>query len=234
MGQKKLRRFSEIRTFPNFFEYPEGMAGKWCEYFNNDHPIILELACGKGEYATGMGRIFPRKNFIGIDLKSNRMWVGAKKALKENLSNVVFLRSQIEKLTDYFLPGEVAEIWLTFPDPQLRQSKAKKRLTHPRFLRLYKNVLEENGSIHVKTDSPDLYAFTKSVIELYNLPLIEDLSNVHEQGKSEQVLMIQTHYEQLDIARSERVHYLRFSLTNSLDENKDKELKQLVREEATV
>jgi len=137
MGQKKLIRFAEIRTFPNFLEYPANMQGKWCEFFNNRNPIVLELACGKGEYATGMGMLFPGKNFIGIDLKSNRMWVGARKALGVPLANVAFLRSQIDKLTNYFAAGEVAEIWLTFPDPQLRGSKAKKRLTHPRFLRLY-------------------------------------------------------------------------------------------------
>ena len=232
MGQKKLKRFAEIRTFSNFFEYPAGMAGKWKEFFNNTHPIILELACGKGEYAVEMGRMFPHKNFIGIDLKSNRMWVGAKRALSENLSNIAFLRSHIDKLTNYFIPGEVSEIWLTFPDPQLRSSKAKKRLTHPRFLRLYKSVMEENGGIHLKTDSPDLYMFTKTVIELYELTITADSDNVYAQPQVDEILSIKTHYEQLDIAGSNRVHYLRFLLTSSIDKNKDIELNQLVREEA--
>lgn len=231
MGQKKLKRFAEIRTFPNFFEYPANMLGKWCEFFNNTHPIVLELACGKGEYAVGMGTLFPEKNFIGIDLKSNRMWVGARKALQHQLPNVAFLRSQIDKLTNYFAPGEVAEIWLTFPDPQLRMSKAKKRLTHPRFLRLYQQVMPTNGTIHLKTDSPDLYNFTKKVIELYALPLINDIDDLYANPPTDPVLNIKTHYESLDIAGKAQVHYLSFQLDRRLPEEKENELKELIREE---
>ena len=231
MGQKKLKRFAEIKTFPNFLEYPEGMAGNWHNFFHNPHPIVLELACGKGEYAIGMGRLFPDKNFIGIDLKSNRMWVGARQALQEKLSNVAFLRSQIDKLNNYFAAGEVAEIWLTFPDPQLRISKAKKRLTHPRFLRLYKQVMQAGGYIHLKTDSPDLYAFTKKVINLYKLTVLEDLDNVYAQMEINELMKIKTHYEALDIAGTAKVHYLRFTLDEALTEEKDIQLKDLVREE---
>ena len=135
----------------------------------------LNLACGKGEYAVGLARIHPEKNFIGIDIKGNRIWKGAKTALDEGLKNVAFLRTQIDKLADYFAPNEVSEIWITFPDPQLRFSKMKKRLTHPKFLRLYQSILKSNALIHLKTDSPDLYNFTKTIINLYELELIEDI-----------------------------------------------------------
>src|SRR5690349_14944508 len=153
MGQKKLIRFEELKTLPNVLQYPEGMPGKWHSFFNNQNPITLELACGKGEYAVGLGRLFPEKNFIGIDIKGNRIWKGAKTALTEGLNNVAFLRTQIDQITDYFGKDEVCEIWITFPDPQLRLSKIKKRLTHPRFLRSYQQFLEAKGSIHLKTDS---------------------------------------------------------------------------------
>ena len=169
MGQKKLQRFAEIRTFKNVLEYPLHMQGKWSSYFGNNNPITLELACGKGEYAVGLGRMYRDRNFIGIDLKGNRIWVGAKKALDEGLTNVAFIRSQIDKIDQYFVPGEVAEIWITFPDPQLRTSRAKKRLTHPHFLRIYQKFLQHRWLIHLKTDSPDLYEFTKMVINHYGL-----------------------------------------------------------------
>src|SRR5262245_11483912 len=133
MGQKKLIRFAELNTFPNTLQFPKDMGGKWHAFFKNDHSITLELACGKGEYAVGLGQLYPRRNFIGIDLKGNRIWVGAKKALQLGLDNVAFLRTQIDQVAEYFAKNEVAEIWITFPDPQLRLSKAKKRLTHPKF-----------------------------------------------------------------------------------------------------
>src|SRR6478609_3010515 len=145
MGQKKLQRFAEIKAFKNVLEYPSGMKGEWKNFFHNANPITLELACGKGEYAVGLARLHKSRNFIGLDVKGNRMWVGAKTALDEGLNNVAFLRTQIEKITDYFGQEEVSEIWITFPDPQLRISKAKKRLTHPRFLRLYKLIMGSTG-----------------------------------------------------------------------------------------
>lgn len=231
MGQKKLKRFAEIETFPNVLQYPSGMPGKWSEFFKNDHPLTLELACGKGEYALGLGRLYPDRNFIGIDLKGNRIWAGAKKALNKGLSNVAFLRTQIDKLTNYFAPGEVEEIWLTFPDPQLRVSRAKKRLTHPKFLRLYSQVLQPGGKIHLKTDSPDLYAFTKLVIEQYDLVLHEDIGDVYASGDIREDLRIKTYYEGLDIAQSNRVHYLCFSLPQHIHaEEKDIELKLLLKQ----
>src|SRR5437868_13383147 len=141
MAQKKLIRFEELKTFGNVLEFTKGMPGKWRDYFQNDNPLVLELACGKGEYAVGLGQLHGDKNFIGVDMKGNRIWVGAKKALQSGLKNVAFLRIQIDQITEYFSKDEVSEIWVTFPDPQLRQSKAKKRLTHPKFLRLYRQFL---------------------------------------------------------------------------------------------
>jgi tRNA (guanine-N7-)-methyltransferase len=229
MGHKKLQRFSEMETFPNVLQYPENMKGNWCGFFNNEHPITLELACGKGEYAVGLGRMHPDQNFIGIDVKGNRIWVGAKTALRETLQNVAFLRTQIDRIAEYFSKDEVRNIWITFPDPQLRSSKLKKRLTHPKFLRLYRQFLKPDGFIHLKTDSPVLYHFTKKVIQLYDLPLHADTADLYAQASLTPDLMIQTHYEGLDIAGSNKIHYLKFSIGNSgLDLSKDLLLKEWV------
>ncbi|MCW3080019.1 tRNA (guanosine(46)-N7)-methyltransferase TrmB [Segetibacter sp.] len=228
MGQKKLQRFSEIKSFSNVLEYPTGMKGQWKNFFNNTNPIVLELACGKGEYAVGLGRLHPEKNFIGLDIKGNRMWVGAKTALNEGLNNIAFIRTQIEKITDYFAEREVSEIWITFPDPQLRISKAKKRLTHPRFLRLYQSIMANNGVINLKTDSPDLYNFTKQVVNISGLTLLEDIVDVYAEAEVRGDLKIQTHYEKLDIAKSNRIHYLKFLMDKNLPTALDEQLKQLL------
>lgn len=230
MGQNKLERFAAIRSFSNVFEYPPNMKGRWKEHFGNANPITLELACGKGEYAVGMARMERNKNFIGIDVKGNRIWVGAKTALQDQLHHVAFIRSNIDHLTNYFQPNEVADIWITFPDPQLRFSKAKKRLTHPVFLRRYQQVLSPNGHIHLKTDSPPLFRFTLAVIEHFDLELVECIDDVFGQEQVSEVLKIKTHYEQLDIAGAKRVHYLKFKLQAPLPIEKDKSLKEIIRQ----
>lgn len=230
MGQKKLIRFEAIKHFSNVLEYPQDMQGKWKDFFKNDGQLTLELACGKGEYAVGLGRMFPERNFIGIDLKGNRIWRGAKTALDEGLGNVAFVRSHIDKITDYFQNGEVSEIWITFPDPQLRGSRAKKRLTHPRFLRLYQRILQPGGLVHLKTDSPDLYQFTLAVINLFELELLEKSDNVYAQASIKPELLIKTHYEGLDIAGSNRIHYLCFRINRELPLAKDEVLKKLLSE----
>lgn len=230
MGQKKLIRFEAIKGFENVLEYPQNMQGQWKDFFKNEYPITLELACGKGEYAVGLGRIYPDRNFIGIDIKGNRIWRGAKTALDESLNNIAFIRSHIDKITDYFQNEEIAEIWITFPDPQLRVSRAKKRLTHPKFLRLYQQVLSKNGLIHLKTDSPDLYQFTLLVIQLYGLELVEYSDNIYAQPGIKPELLIKTHYEGLDIAQSNRIHYICFRLNKSLPVAIDETLKQSLRE----
>jgi tRNA (guanine-N7-)-methyltransferase len=231
MGQKKLQRFAEIKTFPNVLEKPKGMKGKWKEFFRNDNPIVLELACGKGEYAVGLGRLHGDRNFIGVDIKGNRMWVGAKTALNEGLENVAFLRTQIEMITEHFATGEVSEIWITFPDPQLKTGRAKKRLTHPRFLRLYQNIMGERGVVNLKTDSPDLYNFTKQVIDLFGLQMLQAIDDVYAHQEITDDLQIQTHYEKLDIAQSNRIHYLKFTVDKPLPIELDEQLKQLLSEE---
>ena len=231
MAQKKLQRFADIKEFTNVLEYPQDMQGKWHQFFQNDNPVVLELACGKGEYTVGLARLYPDLNTIGIDIKGNRIWRGAKTALDENLQNAAFLRTRIEQLGDYFSPGEVSEIWITFPDPQLRMSKQKKRLTHPRFLRIYQRILKEAGAVHLKTDSPQLYDFTKQVIELYNLRLMVDNDNVYAGQNLSPELCIQTHYEQMDIAKSNTIYYLKFAVNQPLDFEKDEQLKLLEREE---
>lgn len=212
MGQKKLVRFAELETFPNVLQYPPHIKGNWSTHFTNDQPITLELACGKGEYTTGLAQLYPDRNFIGVDQKGNRIWVGAKKALAHSLPNVAFLRIQIDRITEFFARGEVSEIWITFPDPQLRISKTKKRLTHPKFLRLYKQVLQPGGLIHLKTDSPHLFRFTKEVIRQYGLILHAETDDLYRLPSIPPELAIKTHYEGLDIAKSNRVHYLSFSL----------------------
>lgn len=230
MAQKKLLRFAQIKTFPNVLEYPTGMKSQWHEYFNNKNPIVLELACGRGEYTIGLASLYPDQNFIGVDIKGNRMYIGAKKALDNSLNNAAFLRTQVEKITDYFTSGEVTDIWITFPDPPPRGSKAKKRLTHPRFLRLYREILKPGGAIHLKTDSPELYQFTKSVIELYKLNIVEETDDAYSQPKVTDVLKIRTHYEGLDIAQSKKIHYLKFTLPNELP-NLDEQLKEFINNE---
>jgi tRNA (guanine-N7-)-methyltransferase len=230
MGQKKLLRFAAIKTFSNVLEYPERMQNHWKLFFKNDNPITLELACGRGEYTVGLAQLFPQKNFIGVDVKGNRMYIGAKKCLEQNLTNAAFLRTQIEMLPNYFAANEVSEIWLTFPDPQLRTSRAKKRLTHPRFLRLYQQILQAGGTIHLKTDSPQLFSFTKKVIELYGLTLVEENDNIYSNKNIAAALQIKTFYETLDIAQSNRVHYLAFTLPAAI-KDMDAELQEILKKD---
>ncbi len=233
MGQKKLLRFEELKSFPNVLQYPLHIKNKWNDFFCNQNPVTLELACGKGEYTVGLARLHSERNYIGVDIKGNRIWKGAKTALEEELGNVAFLRTQIDKLTDYFAPNEVSEIWITFPDPQLRFSKMKKRLTHPKFLRLYQSILNPNGVVHLKTDSPDLYTFTKTIIDLYELELVEDIGDLYSRDVLSEELKIKTHYEKLDIAQSNKVHYLAFRINNNLAKERDEQLKEIFRAEKT-
>jgi tRNA (guanine-N7-)-methyltransferase len=230
MAQKKLIRFAAINSFENVLQYPENMPGQWKYFFKNENPITLELACGKGEYTVSLAKLHPDKNYVGVDIKGNRLWVGAKKCIDEKITNAAFLRIQIEKINTYFKLGEVDELWITFPDPQLRGSKAKKRLTHPRFLRLYKEILQPNGRIHLKTDSPDLYYFTRRVIKYYGLSIISDIQDLYKSETTQPELNIKTYYESLDIAKSKTVFYLCFTLPKILPED-DETFNQLLKNE---
>ncbi|WP_298296725.1 tRNA (guanosine(46)-N7)-methyltransferase TrmB [Hydrotalea sp.] len=233
MAHKKLIRFKAIKSFPNVFELPENMQDQWAGFFKNNHPLVLELACGKGEYTIGLAKLYPQKNYIGVDVKGNRIWRGALTALEENLTNVAFLRTPIEMIHQYFIPHTVEAIWITFPDPQLRLSKAKKRLTHPRFLRLYQQILQPNGIVFLKTDSPDLYRFTKTVINLFQLELLQDFDNMYAAEGLLPEHTIKTHYELLDIAQSNRIHFLAFRVNQTLQSQKDEILKKIIVEHAT-
>ena len=254
MGQKKLIKFAAIKTYVNVLEYPQGMPGKWNAFFDKLNkgaypisldglavgsnniplkPLLLELACGRGEYALGLARLFPEQNFLGLDIKGNRIWKGASIANKDSIKNVAFVRTQIEQSIHYFAKQEVSEIWITFPDPQLRLSKAKKRLTHPQFLRLYQQFLQPGGIVHLKTDSPNLYLFTKTVIELYGLTKIiatDDLygSAFMQSDQWDERCAIKTYYEGLNIASSNRIHYIQFKIDQVLPQDKDEILKEMI------
>lgn len=212
MGQKKLVRFQAIDTYPNVLQYPEGMKGKWHEFFKNDNPITLELACGKGEYSVGLGRANRDKNFLGVDIKGNRIYIGAKKSLDEGLDNVGFLRTHILQIQDYFEPGEVEAIWIIFPDPFLRESKESNRLTHPRFLYRYQKILKPGGIINLKTDSQELYEYTLESIKESNCTIVDNITDIYGKGKATGPLAIQTFYEGMHLAEGRKINYLSFRL----------------------
>ena len=189
------------------------LKGKWnSDYFKNNNPIVLELGCGKGEYSNGLAEKYPDKNFIGIDIKGARIWRGSKNAQEKNLNNVCFLRTQIEYIEGCFSKDEVSEIWITFPDPQ--PNKEKKRLTHLVFLNRYKNVLKNNGIVHLKTDSVELYDFTLDVIKENKITLLDSTNDLYgnSQPEREEVKSIKTHYEKLFTAKGKKITYLKFQL----------------------
>ena len=218
MGKNKLSKFADMATYPNVFQYTFGtlqnegfpLKGKWrADYFKNDNPIVLELGCGKGEYTVGLAQLFPEKNVIGIDIKGARMWSGAKQALTENLANAAFLRTHIELIHHFFDENEVSEIWITFPDPQM--SKTNKRLTSTRFLKMYSQILSDNGIVHLKTDSHFLYTYTKVVVEENNLTVFVDTDNLYQSGMDDKIINIRTFYEQQWLARGLNIKYIQFT-----------------------
>jgi tRNA (guanine-N7-)-methyltransferase len=214
VGKDKIRRFAEIETFSNVLQLDAGKlhTGKWAEsFFKNGNPVVLELACGKGEYTVNLARMFPDKNFIGIDYKGNRIWRGAKTALEEGVNNVAFLRIQIENLVDFFAPGEVDEIWITFPDPQPQLSREKKRLTSKRFLDMYQIVLRPGGYINLKTDNDDLHAYTADKIAELDLKLFIKTENLYHSEFADDVLSIKTYYEKKYLQYNKNINYLKFS-----------------------
>ncbi|MRX47781.1 tRNA (guanosine(46)-N7)-methyltransferase TrmB [Pedobacter puniceum] len=216
MAKRKLQRFAEIGTFKNVVQLENGkpFKGNWKkEFFKNNNPLILELACGKGEYSVNLGRKYPDKNFLGIDYKGNRIWVGAKMALDENLDNVGFLRIQIQNLLDYFEAGEVDEIWLTFPDPQAQSPLERKRLTNPTFLEKYKTVTKANGAMHLKTDNDGFYDYTLEKITELNFPIEEQTTDVYKTHPTDEILSIKTHYERLYLQKGKNINYVRFKFS---------------------
>lgn len=211
MGKDKLRKFAEVATFKNVVQLDAGKEykGKWsAKFFGNDKPLILELACGKGEYTVNLAKLFPETNFIGIDYKGNRIWRGAKTALEEGIDNVGFLRIQIETILDFFEVDEVSEIWITFPDPQPQDSREKKRLTNPVFLERYKIILKEGGLMHLKTDSDFFYGYTREQIALQNLPVIKETTDLYKSDMVDEVLSIKTYYERKYLAVDKSINYV--------------------------
>lgn len=232
MSKGKLKKFAEMETFKNVFQYPYGvisevpfeMRGHWREqYFHNDNPIVLELGCGKGEYTVGLARVYPNINFIGVDIKGARIYTGAKQALEEGLDNVAFLRTSIEIIDRFFSEDEVQEIWLTFSDPQMK--KVHKRLTSTFFMNRYRRFLIDGGIVHLKTDSNFLFTYTTYMVNVNQLPVLfrtEDLyGNELSEGrvaenqmdeKTREILGIHTYYENQWIERGLNIKYMKFQL----------------------
>lgn len=225
MGKNKLSKFADMASYSHVFEAPFSalseetfkLKGRWHEdFFGNPNPIVLELGCGRGEYTVGLGRMFPDKNFIGVDIKGARMWAGATESLREGMKNVAFLRTNIEFIERFFAQDEVAEIWLTFSDPQMR--KATKRLTSTYFLNRYRSILVDGGLIHLKTDSNFLFTYTRFLLERNNLrpvvmteDLYHDLAASADEG-TRGILGIRTYYEEQWLARGLNIRYLKFQL----------------------
>jgi tRNA (guanine-N7-)-methyltransferase len=227
MSKNKLKKFAEMETFHNVFQCGAqevetsailAMAGHWREkYFKNDNPIVLELGCGRGEYTVGLAERNPHKNYIGIDIKGARMWAGAKRAELAGMTNVAFLRTNIEMLCHFFTTDEVDEIWITFPDPQMK--KVTKRLTSTYFMERYRQVLRPDGIIHLKTDSPFLYTYTDAMVIENNYPIVVNTNNLYEANASpkiEEARCLQTHYEKQWLDRGLTIKYIAWKLPQML------------------
>ncbi len=223
MGKNKAARFRENTILPNVIQPSREEAitnfqykGKWNEFFGNDKPIVLELGCGKGEYSVGLAKAFPDKNFIGVDIKGARFWFGAKEAVNSNLKNVAFLRSQIELIENLFVENEVSEIWITFPDPQIKYRRTKHRLTNPEFLAKYKHILKKDGIIHLKTDSEYLHGYTLGLLQGLGHEILtahHDIYGAAEYQPDTPLLKdIRTYYEDLFSSKGKTITYIKFKL----------------------
>lgn len=211
MARKKLQRYAELASMPNVLHHPAHMKGKWSsDYFKNAAPITLELACGRGDYTIGLAQRFPQRNLIGVDAKGDRIWKGAKAALALQLHNVTFLRGLIEWLGNYFERDEVDEIWITFPEPHPKRSKTKSRLTSPRFLNVYRQVLRNSGCIHLKTDEQALIDFTLETLQKERCPVHQVITDLHHSQVEDETLKIVTTYEARFLAEGRTIKYLRF------------------------
>lgn len=221
MAKHKLQRFAENETFSNLFQHHHydvrndafPLKGKWnAEYFHNDNPIIVEVGCGRGEYTVSMARHFPDKNFIGMDRKGARLWRGCKDATIENLANVAFIRGQIDDIEHYFAPGEVSEIWVTFPDPQPK--KARRRLVSPNFVERYRNVWGETGVLHLKTDSRLLYEYLLETAAEEQWHITDNVEDVYASSNHPFLTEIQTFYEKKWLEQGSLISYIRIEVAN--------------------
>lgn len=224
-SKNKLQRFAENETFPNVIqpEFDEvfrkdfRLKSHWVSSFwNNANPLVLELGCGKGEYTVSLAERFPSKNYIGIDIKGARFWRGAKSALEKDLKNVAFVRTRIEFIDSFFGANEIDEIWITFPDPQLRERRAKKRLTSPRFLNMYIGMLKPNAVVNLKTDSRELYDYTKSLLEFNKQEILIATDDLYNSPYCNDILSIKTHYESFYLTQGKKITYLQFRLHGTI------------------
>ena len=221
-SKNKLKRFKENETFDNVFQpsreevtggdFP--LRGKWNnQYFTNENPIVLELGCGKGEYTIGLAKLFPNKNFIGIDVKGARFWRGAKTAIETGLNNVAFVRTQIELIDHIFEEQEVDEIWITFPDPQIKYKRTKHRMTNPEFLQLYKKILKPDGVVNLKTDSEFMHGYTLGLLQGLGHEILYANHNIYKnEGSPAEVIGIQTFYENQYLEVNKAITYIRFKI----------------------
>jgi tRNA (guanine-N7-)-methyltransferase len=227
VGKNKLARWTELGSFDKVFQprisdissNDHAVKGRWkTEIFKNNHPVILELGCGKGEYSVGLATRFPENNYIGIDIKGARMWRGAKTADERKLPNIAFLRTRIEFINSFFTEDEIDEIWITFPDPHSGPKNSNKRLTSPWFLNIYRNFLKNNGSVHLKTDNTELYNFTIRTVAFNNLEVISATEDLHEAALTinnnipHDILSIRTHYENLFMNKGQKINFISFRL----------------------
>jgi len=225
--RNKLLKFSELQTFPNVYENFDmkvatlsrmkedvDLKGKWgAVHFKNNNPITLELACGRGEYTLDLARRYPERNFIGVDIKGARIWQGAKVGIAEGLDNAAFLRTKIELITPFFAEGEIDEIWITFPDPFLKESKANRRLTAPSFLNIYRKLLKDGGIVQLKTDDPTLYEFTQEILaEDAKVKVLYDNPDIYSAPLEFEALETKTYYEKMHLKKGRKIRYIRFTI----------------------
>jgi len=221
-SKNKLKRFNENETFANVFQPSReelvnatfALKGKWREtFFKNDNPLVLKLGCGKGEYSVALAKKYPNKNFIGVDIKGARFWRGAKTGIEENIPNVAFLRTQIELIDHAFAENEVDEIWITFPDPQIKYKRTKHRMTNAEFLERYKQILKPDGVVNLKTDSEFMHGYTLGLLHGAGHEVLYANHNVYKQeGSPEEVTSIQTYYEGQYLAQNKPITYIRFKI----------------------
>lgn len=223
MGKNKLEKFADMAGYPHVFQYPYAVTeqipfelqGHWHKaFFHNDKPIVLELGCGRGEYTVGLAQRYPDKNFIGVDIKGARMWTGATQSLNEGMTNVAFLRTNIEIIDRFFAAGEVSEIWLTFPDPQMK--KVTKRLTSTFFMERYRHFLIDKGLVHLKTDSNFMFTYTRYMLEENHITPLCVTDDLYGTSKDERLLSIQTYYEQQWLSRGLNIKYILFELPQNI------------------
>lgn len=219
MGKNKLKKFADMAEFKCVLQYPREellrtgfpYKSEWNgKVFEKDSPITVELGCGRGEYTVALAKSDNARNFVGIDIKGARMWTGAKEVEESGIANAAFLRCEIENIEHFFAPGEVSEIWITFPDPQMK--KTRKRLTSTRFLESYRNILRPDGIIHLKTDSPFLFEYTRRLVELNGLETLECTSDLYGNGQADEVTSIKTYYEQQWLSRGKKIKLISFRL----------------------